>query len=249
MYVDWTCENNSRPFYVGKGTGRRIKVSRRNWSHKKIRDCFGFERKIHFFTANEDEAFVMEEKLIAEYGTFVNSPNYNGIGCNFTGGGSGGRCPSAETRRKIGESNKRRRGEKRSEVARKRISKGIHDSLEKNGCRSPHTEEHRKHISQGLRGHLVRDETRAKLRDATRQMHQDPVIKQRVLQALRNAISKSVLEIDPSTEIVIREHQTTNAAAACAGIGVKYLRTALRNNDQEFLLRKTGRKWKYKTSA
>lgn len=244
VYVDWTREDTPRAFYVGKGTERRLRVSRRNWKHKKVRETFGIERKITFTTSDEEEAFREETRLILEHHTFVNDPKYVGIGCNFTGGGDGGSRPSLETRRLIGESNRKRRGEKRSDIAKSRMREAakIRRKVE---TLSP---EHRKHISKGLEGHLVRDETRAKLRETTRQMHQDPAIKLRVLQALRNAISKSVLEIDPHTETVIREHPTTNAAAACARMGVKYLRIALRNDDQEYLLRKTGRKWKYKTS-
>ena len=193
VYVDWTLESLQRPFYVGKGSGKRCRISKRNWSHRKVRNEFGILRKIEFMTSDENAAFLEEARLIEKYHTFVSDPFYNGIGCNFTGGGLGGIRPSAETRRKIGESNKRRRGEKRSTEARKRISEGIQKAF-KEKPRDKLSIEHRQKISNGLKGHKVSIETREKLSEASKQLHQNAEIKQRITEALRNSISIRVLE-------------------------------------------------------
>lgn len=170
VYVDWTTELVPRPFYVGKGSGGRFKRERRNWKHRQTRKQFGITREILFQSSVEPAAFTHEEDVIRELHTFVDDPSYNGLGCNFTAGGDGGKHPSLNTRRLIGESNRRRRGEKRSPAACKRISVAIRASLERTGKRKL-SERHRSSISNGLVGHAVSEETREKLRIAAKLQH------------------------------------------------------------------------------
>jgi hypothetical protein len=245
VYVDSTLESIPRVFYVGKGSGNRRYVRRRNWKHYQVRNDFGYCRNIVFSTDDLNLALLKEIELIKRYHTFVSDPEYNSVGCNFTAGGEGGSHPSLETRRLISQSNRLRKGEKRSFKACKHIQEGIRKSLQ----RRPKwnlSEEHKKRISQSNMGHQVKEQTREKLRQSSKLMHQNPVIKEKILVALRKSISICVLEIDPISNDVIKEHETMNAAAKAANLGVKYLRLALRCDDQEYLVKRTRRKWKRK---
>lgn len=244
-YIDWTLEDLPRPFYVGKGSGSRIRVKRRNWKHHQIQNKFGIRREIVFESDDVSQALAHEIELIAKHHTFVNDATYNGIGCNFTAGGEGGSNPSERTRTLIADSNRRRRGEKRSVAAKKHIRDAIRASVKRRGKWSL-SDEHKRHISEGNMGHAVSVETKEKLRKTSKQMHQNPNIRKRILDALRNAIAISVLEIDPLTQEIIKEHITMNAASKSANLTVKYLRQAMRNDDQIYLVKRTGRKWKYK---
>lgn len=89
VYVDWTNEEIPRPFYVGKGTGNRIKKQLRNGFHKHISKLYGCQRRIEFETEDETIAFTKEIELIAVYKTY-NRENCE-LGANFTRGGNGNR--------------------------------------------------------------------------------------------------------------------------------------------------------------
>lgn len=101
-YVDWTTDG--RPFYVGMGTDNRLsRRFGRNKHHTHVAKKHGLNRKIVATFPDRTGAVDLEVKLIADHHTFVDDPNYNGIGCNYTTGGEG--CPcSEETRRKISAS-------------------------------------------------------------------------------------------------------------------------------------------------
>ena len=99
-YVDWTTEEYSRPFYVGKGNLDRVCDLHRNAKHEYVADHFGQKRDIVFQCENEFECFQEEVRLIAEYHTFVDDPEASKIACNFTTGGEGS-SPSKEIRQKI----------------------------------------------------------------------------------------------------------------------------------------------------
>lgn len=243
VYVDWTLESHPRPFYVGKGSGNRATCKRRNWKHRQVRIEFGLKRMIVFESENESDVLQREVDLIAQYKTFISDLNYNGIGANFTGGGEGGSHPSDHTRILIAESNRRRKGEKRSESARQHIRNAIRESIARRGTWSL-TEEHKQRISESNKGHNVSKLTRQKLSETSKNMHQDPIVKEKILHALRAKIAIRVAEIDPTTNCVIEEHPTMNLASRSAKLTVKYLRIALRNDDQEYLVKRTGRKWK-----
>ena len=145
VYVDYTTEQEPRPFYVGKGNDARIADLKRNKLHSSIVKKYGIERKVVFETDDEQEALATEVKLIAEYKTFVSREleSDDHWGANLTMGGEGisGWLHSEESKKKNSESNKLSCagelngmfGKKHSEETRRKIgekSKGRIDSLE-----------------------------------------------------------------------------------------------------------------------
>lgn len=102
VYVDWTDDPNSEiqlAFYVGKGNENRVRGTERNNHHKHIAAKHGMVREVIFETVVEQEAFAKEIEMIAEYHTFVDDPEYNGFGCNYTPGGEGHTPTKAECAR------------------------------------------------------------------------------------------------------------------------------------------------------
>lgn len=105
-YIDYT--NEARPFYVGMGLENRIQRNfDRNPRHTNTGKKHGLNRRIVGSFDNRQNAIDLEIQLIAEHHTFVDDPEYNGIGCNYTKGGEGCAC-SEETRKKISDSRKGR---------------------------------------------------------------------------------------------------------------------------------------------
>ena len=101
VYVDFTTEG--RPFYVGKGTIRRVSSPRKDNRHwNAIVEKYGWYRETVIATKFEDAAFEFELKLIAEYDTF------KGWGANHTAGGEGptGAKRTAETKQRLSESHR-----------------------------------------------------------------------------------------------------------------------------------------------
>lgn len=104
VYIDYT--NDARPFYVGMGLENRLsRRFGRNPRHTNTGKKHGCNRQIVGSFEKRKDAVSLEIKLIAEHHTFVDDPEYNGIGCNYTTGGEGCAC-SEETRKKISESRK-----------------------------------------------------------------------------------------------------------------------------------------------
>jgi len=87
VYVDRTSEGV--PFYVGKGSTRRVLTLRRNGKHKHVAITHGINRIIEFETSDENQAFEQERRLIVNYHTFVNDDLAGPFACNFTIGGDG----------------------------------------------------------------------------------------------------------------------------------------------------------------
>lgn len=159
VYVDYTTEEIPRPFYVGKGTERRLRIISRNKLHAAIAAKYGFDRRVVFETDDELAAHEKERELIAEHNTFVYD---GGWGANFTRGGEGtsghpkphvrgethpmfGRKHTEESKRKNSESNK------------------VAQAGEKNGMFGKHhSEETRRKIGEKSRGRVDSDETRMK---------------------------------------------------------------------------------------
>lgn len=107
VYEDWTLEETPRCFYVGKGDDDRAsKLKRASVQHTTIAQQLGQRRVVVMTSANETVVLNAERRVIAERHTYVNDPDYNGIGCNRTLGGQGnsGRIVTEETRRKISAS-------------------------------------------------------------------------------------------------------------------------------------------------
>ena len=107
VYVDWTTEDEPRPYYVGKGLTSRISLQIRNKHHTNVSNKYGFRREIIFSSYDDNACKQLEIQKIKEFHTFVQDPDYNQIGCNYTTGGDGGRFPgwhhSEETKQIIRE--------------------------------------------------------------------------------------------------------------------------------------------------
>lgn len=88
VYVDWTLEDEPRPFYVGMGSSKRVRnLSSRNTLHKNISEKYGHTRHVEFETEIRDEALLKEIELISHYKTYFYDES--SWGCNFTIGGDG----------------------------------------------------------------------------------------------------------------------------------------------------------------
>lgn len=87
-YVDWTLEDVSRPFYVGKGDLKRTQRVERNPYWKNIAAKHGWRREIVLATKDESFAFEEEKRRIAELGTFEDGTPGR-WGANLTEGGEG----------------------------------------------------------------------------------------------------------------------------------------------------------------
>jgi hypothetical protein len=130
------------PYYIGKGTGRRID----NPSGKSI-SLPPKGRRIFLKTnLTEEEAFKHEIYLIALYGR---KDLRTGILYNFTDGGDGasGYKPTEETRRKLSKAskgNKRALGHRHSDETKKKISE--------NNKGKRHSEETKRIIREKLKG-------------------------------------------------------------------------------------------------
>lgn len=84
-------------FYIGKGCGKRAwkKSTRSEW-WKRIENKYGRTVEIHSSGLTEDEAYLLERRLIDEHGL-------DGL-CNMRAGGLGGMQASDETRAKMSAS-------------------------------------------------------------------------------------------------------------------------------------------------
>lgn len=160
-YIDTTTDG--RPFYVGMGDEHRVKCFQRNKHHTHVSQKHGLQRSIIATFEERKDAVDLEIKLIAEHHTFVDDPNYNGIGCNYTTGGEG-QSWTQEMRRKF------------SDAAKGRIpwNKGRRDLR-------PRTKEEKQHLREANTGERNAmygkspnwgkkhsDETRAKMRKSHR---------------------------------------------------------------------------------
>ncbi len=102
VYIDWTLEDVSRPFYVGKGQLKRISQHERNLYWRNIAAKHGQHREVVLATKDEAFAFEQEKRLIAELGTFEDGTSGR-WGANLTEGGEGlsGYVHTHTTRQKI----------------------------------------------------------------------------------------------------------------------------------------------------
>lgn len=102
VYVDWTCEVNPRPFYVGIGDIERVRLlNKRNARHDAICKAHGQRREVVFESDDRNLIISEEIKLIEELHTRGDLDGH--WGANFTRGGEGviGRSHTEETKRKI----------------------------------------------------------------------------------------------------------------------------------------------------
>jgi hypothetical protein len=166
VYIDWTLENLPRPFYIGKGSGRRKNDDRRNAHHHAIKTKYGLRREVVFTSPNEQDCFQKEQDLNTEHHTYVHDPLANSIACNYTQGGDGasGAKRSPETRARLAEAN---RGKTLSRSTRKKLSVVMSERLKGNrNAAKPHTPEHNAKIGQALKGRTFSKAHREALRQA-----------------------------------------------------------------------------------
>lgn len=98
IYVDYTTENQPRPFYVGKGILNRVLNRSRNTRHKNVSNKFGFNRVIVFSSFDEDFAYQIEEQLVDELHTFIGDIFADkSIASNLSRGGRGGMTGNIQT--------------------------------------------------------------------------------------------------------------------------------------------------------
>lgn len=151
----WIRQDTSKPFYAGKGRGKRaFQVSNRNDRFKKIYAKYPCKVEIVFSNLNENDAFEKEIKLIALY------KKYGLCEANFTLGGQGssGVAKSEETRMKISLKKKGcvspRKGVKLSTelVEKLRKSKLGHFGYWNN---KEFSEEHRRKLSESKLGKIT----------------------------------------------------------------------------------------------
>ena len=170
------------PYYIGKGTGKRIYSTNRN-GLKPPKD----KSKIIFLKQNltEEEAFKHEKYMIAVFGRIDIG---TGILRNLTDGGEGasgvivgkehrkkiskalqGKIVSKETRRRMSEAQK---GKSPSEKTRQKMSEAQkgenHPMYGKRGKNNPNygkipSEEHRRKISEAKKGKAQSEEHKRKL--------------------------------------------------------------------------------------
>ncbi len=157
VYVDWTTEENPRPFYIGKGNAARVRTKKRNRHHTRLVNLYGMRREVVYATKDEQAAFEFEEQLIAEHRTFV----HDGWGANFSRGGEGpsGYRQSPETRARHAEA---QRGKHMLPEVREILSKKRHDLLI-TGWQPTFSEEARQRISEAS----IRREAEKKLKGWT----------------------------------------------------------------------------------
>lgn len=179
VYVDYTCEEIPRPFYVGKGTDQRVSDLKRNKFHKHISEKYGMIRYVVFETDTESFSFDKEKELIQELKTYMNGEEDH-WGANFTTGGEGisGYVYTEEQRNLMSESRKGSKhplwGKKHSEESKRKNSESNKSSCagEKNGMFGKHhSEETRKKIGDSERGWKHTEEAKRKQSEAAKKIH------------------------------------------------------------------------------
>jgi hypothetical protein len=165
VYVDYR-EDDGKPFYVGKGTEKRVKTEKRNSLHTNIKNKHGIIRKVVFESRNEQEAFDKEVQLIHEFQTYVDHGNG---GANLTLGGEGvsGYKYSDELREKMSELHKKKWEDPK---LREKISESVKKQWE--------DPEYREKISEKSRNSQKKmwedPEYREKRRETVKKLWEDP---------------------------------------------------------------------------
>lgn len=152
VYIDWMLEKQARPFYVGKGTQKRLYKRKRNVYWQNIAAKYGWRREVVLATKDESFAFEEEKRRIAELGTFEDGTPGR-WGANLTEGGEGpsGAIVSEQTRIRL-------RAKVMSPEERERISKALQGH--------PVDAETRAKISRARRGMKFTPEHCANIRKA-----------------------------------------------------------------------------------
>jgi hypothetical protein len=175
---------DGRPYYIGKGCGRRAyeKHGRKVKTPSKDRILM-LKRNL-----TEAEAFRHEVYMISVLGREING----GILLNFTDGGEGatGNKHTPETRQKMSKS---RKGRKQSKEWVENRVKAVTGRK-----RKPHTEEHKQKISQALKGKSPSPEHRANLSKSQKGRVLTPEHRQKLSEATKRHHAK-MRETEPPT--------------------------------------------------
>ena len=118
VYVDYTTEDVSRPFYVGKGNQNRVNSLTRNNVHSSIVKKYGQHRRIVFQTNDESLALLVEEEIIRSLKTYIRV----GWGANLTPGGDTSPMKDPVIAAKVSAS---KTGHSTSDETKRRISESV----------------------------------------------------------------------------------------------------------------------------
>jgi hypothetical protein len=223
VYEDWTFEAVPRPFYVGKGNDDRIMGEERNQKHTHVVQKHGMVRRVVLATSNEVEAFSTEVRLIVERHTFIRDPLRSSIACNFTKGGDG-----------VAGINERWVEQHDGAMLVRKFS-SLREVAE-------HFHVTRGAVSNALRGRSVFPMSMRSFRwvvEPSRNKEQKPA----------HGNSMPILELDPVTLAVKREHASITEALRHAGVAYTTFANALRNTEpryRDLLAKRTGSLWVFK---
>ena len=227
VYVDYTKEEVPRPFYVGKGNSSRVLSLKRNAKHRGIAKKYGIERRQVFETVCEQEAFKRETELITELHTFVGDPECSDVSCNFTKGGEG---IAGINQRTVTQSD-----QLGNVIATFHSVREAADAL---GTRSSI-------LSNWFMGKGV-------LPVKLRQFKFEIASSRLEHKKAQHGNSMTVLEIDPVTNEVTKEHSSITSVLRSIGVSYTTFSRALRTRDpgaMHRLVLKTGKKWAFKDAS
>ena len=193
VYVDWTLETSPRPFYVGKGNVERVLNLERNDYHTNVKLKHGLRREVVMETLDEDEAYEREILIIASLHTFVNDPEWNGIGTNMTPGGEGIRNPSPDTRRKLSANGRKGNDVRWAKDGSHEKASALHKVYQN---RPDVVERKRRTSSSAMKQRWADPEEHRRLT----QIQNDPEVKRKKSEAMKRAWErKRLLNTRPST--------------------------------------------------
>lgn len=144
------CKPDGTPFYVGKGTSRRVKyLGERNAYHKAVVNKYGKENILigRLACSSEQNAYDLERGIIKCL--FRSGAKLT----NCTEGGEGGKNPTPETRKRLSEAAKKRGVSEACQLAKIAAKKGKPLSAEQKAKQSASmkgkvfTDEHKHNIS------------------------------------------------------------------------------------------------------
>jgi hypothetical protein len=171
VYVDFRGDDG-KPFYVGKGMGKRIKLEKRNPLHTNIKKKHGIIREVVFETHDEQESFKKEIQLIQELQTHIDHGNG---GANLTLGGDG----------TSGYKFTKEQKEKRSESTKKLWEDPEHREKLKKVYKDPEFIEKRSELTKKL---WEDPECREKISKGIKEHHNDPEFKKKQGEKMREVL-------------------------------------------------------------
>jgi hypothetical protein len=151
---------DGKPFYVGKGSGKRAWSKQRNQFWKNVANKHGFSVEIVKDGLTEIEAYELEAKLVSEYGR----DNLTNLSDGGYGSASG---------RVVGENEKRLKRERFAGKPGRQWSAEQREAARVRGTGRKHTEEARRKISEAKKGkpqpwsgHSLTEEGRERIRQS-----------------------------------------------------------------------------------